>query len=292
MRATLPRATAWPPTRATTPLPVTERKSSAATGLMPRASAPSTMAAASGCSLPTSTLAARRSTSPSSASATGTTARRRGRPSVSVPVLSTTRVSTFSRISSASALRMSTPASAPRPVPTTTRLPGVFSTGIDSPVTSDSSTALRPSSTTPSTGTFSPGRTRSRSPTCTCSRHVLLGAVGPEPACRRGRQAEQRPDRATRLAARAQLEHLAQQHEDRDDGCGLEVEPDLAAVRAERRREEPGRERPDDTVDVRHPGAERDQREHVEAAVDDRRPAPLEEGPARPQDHRRRQHEL
>ncbi|MNI26936.1 hypothetical protein D3C73_806570 [compost metagenome] len=40
-------------------------------------------------------------------------------------------------------------------------------TGIDSPVTIDSSTALRPSTTSPSTGTFSPGRTRSRSPTCT-----------------------------------------------------------------------------------------------------------------------------
>jgi hypothetical protein len=90
-------------------------------------------------------------------------------------------------------------------------------------------------------------------------RHVLLDAVVPEPACRRGRQAEQRPDRATRLAARAQLEHLAQQYKDRDDGSGLEVEPDLAAVRAERRREEPGRERPDNAVDVRRPGAERDQ---------------------------------
>ena len=33
----------------------------------------------------------------------------------------------------------------------------------------DSSTALLPSSTTPSTGTFSPGRTRSRSPGTTCS---------------------------------------------------------------------------------------------------------------------------
>jgi len=42
--------------------------------------------------------------------------------------------------------------------------PGFFSAGRGSPVIMDSSTALRPSSTTPSTGTFSPGRTRSRSP--------------------------------------------------------------------------------------------------------------------------------
>ena len=52
-------------------------------------------------------------------------------------------------------------------VPPITRSPAAFSTGIGSPVTIDSSTALAPSSTTPSTGTFSPGRTRSRSPTWT-----------------------------------------------------------------------------------------------------------------------------
>ena len=42
----------------------------------------------------------------------------RGLPSVSVPVLSTTSVSTFSRRSSASAFLISTPACAPRPTPT------------------------------------------------------------------------------------------------------------------------------------------------------------------------------
>ena len=45
--------------------------------------------------------------------------------------------------------------------------PAASPTGIGSPVTIDSSTALAPSTTTPSTGTFSPGRTRRRSPTCT-----------------------------------------------------------------------------------------------------------------------------
>ncbi len=52
----------------------------------------------------------------------------------------------------------------PFTVPPVTRAPSVFSTGSDSPVTIDSSTALAPSSTTPSTGIASPGRTRSRSP--------------------------------------------------------------------------------------------------------------------------------
>ena len=41
-----------------------------------------------------------------------------GLPSVSVPVLSTTRVSTFSMRSSASAFLISTPDCAPRPTPT------------------------------------------------------------------------------------------------------------------------------------------------------------------------------
>jgi len=46
--------------------------------------------------------------------------------------------------------------------------PGRLLAGNGSPVSMDSSTALDPSTTTPSTGTFSPGLTRSRSPTCTC----------------------------------------------------------------------------------------------------------------------------
>src|SRR5262249_37618825 len=44
--------------------------------------------------------------------------------------------------------------------------------GMDSPVTMDSSSVDRPSNTIPSTGTFSPGRTRKRSPTCTASREM------------------------------------------------------------------------------------------------------------------------
>jgi hypothetical protein len=57
--------------------------------------------------------------------------------------------------------------SAPVPliVPPTTRSPDCFSTGIGSPLTIDSSTALLPSRTMPSTGIFSPGRTRTRSRT-------------------------------------------------------------------------------------------------------------------------------
>ena len=55
-------------------------------------------------------------------------------------------------------------------------------TGMLSPVTKDSSTALRPDSTTPSTGILSPGRTRNSSPTCTRSRPMTSS---PPSACSR-----------------------------------------------------------------------------------------------------------
>ncbi len=49
----------------------------------------------------------------------------------------------------------------------TTNDPSVFSTGIGSPVTIDSSTTDAPDRTSPSTGTFSPGLTTTTSPTTT-----------------------------------------------------------------------------------------------------------------------------
>ena len=57
----------------------------------------------------------------------------------------------------------------PFTVPPITLAPLDFSTGIGSPVISDSSTELSPSRMTPSTGTFSPGRTRRESPALMCS---------------------------------------------------------------------------------------------------------------------------
>lgn len=53
----------------------------------------------------------------------------------------------------------------PLSVPPVTGLPAFFSAGMGSPVSIDSSMALVPSVTRPSTGTFSEGRTRSLSPT-------------------------------------------------------------------------------------------------------------------------------
>ena len=63
-----------------------------------------------------------------------------------------------------------TRAPVPLMVPPISRWPAAFSTGTGSPVTMLSSTELWPSTTSPSTGTLSPGRTRRRSPTATWSR--------------------------------------------------------------------------------------------------------------------------
>ena len=347
-------ATGLPSTVPIAPLPVGESKSATLPRARSRSLAARTMAAASGCSLARSTLAASRSTSSSSKPAAGTIATTVGLPSVSVPVLSTTSVSTFSMRSSASAFLISTPACAPRPTPTmidigvarpsaqgqamistlhggdqpegeaaapartrprrrrraarrrsrparTSRRPDrpaagsargercasaticticasivsrpTFSarmtkppdwlsvppitlspaslvTGIDSPVTIDSSSEERPSSTAPSTGTFSPGRTRSRSPTCSAiERDLVVGAVGADAARGLRREIEQRADRAGGRLAGAQFQHLAEQHQHGDDRGRLEIDGDRAVMAAERRREDAGRERGDDAVE-------------------------------------------
>ena len=54
-----------------------------------------------------------------------------------------------------------------------TASPGPTSTGTDSPVSIDSSTAEPPSTTSPSVATFSPGRTTKRSPTTSWSAGIV-----------------------------------------------------------------------------------------------------------------------
>ena len=74
--------------------------------------------------------------------------------------------------------------------------PGAFSAGTGSPVIIDSSTALCPSSTTPSTGTFSPGRTRRQFPGWTSSSGMSVS----EPSSR---------TRRARLGARSSSARMA-----------------------------------------------------------------------------------
>ena len=87
-------------------------------------------------------------------------------------------------------------------VPPITFEPVCLVTGIDSPVTIDLSRAERPSTTSPSTGTFSPGRTRRWSPTTT-ERDFLAGSVRRHAARRLGREIEQRADGARGFARAA-----------------------------------------------------------------------------------------
>ena len=72
---------------------------------------------------------------------------------------------------------------------------------------------------------------------------------------------------------------------------GVEVGVD-AAVHAEAGRERAGRDRRDRAVGVGRADAEADEREHVRAGVHERRPHALEERPAAPEHHRRREREL
>jgi hypothetical protein len=119
---------------------------------------------------------------------------------------------------------------------------------------------------------------------------VLVALVG-DAARGLGREAEQRPDRTRGLRAGAQLQHLAEQHQHRNHGRRLEIHRDRAMHVAERRREQLRCQRRDHAVEIGDAGADRDQREHVEIARDQRLPATHEERRAGPQHHRRRQHE-
>ena len=94
--AALPSASRLPSTTPTTPLPAGALKPRTGARSILRSVAAVTIAAASGCSLPRSVLAAKCSTCVSSKPDAGTIATTFGLPSVSVPVLSMTRVSIFS----------------------------------------------------------------------------------------------------------------------------------------------------------------------------------------------------
>ena len=145
--------------------------------------------------------------------------------------------------------------------------------------------------TTPSTGTRSPGRTRSRSPTRTCSSGISCSVPSYfDTPCRFRREAEQLFDRGARAAPRAQFEDLPEQDEHDDDRGRLEVDRHVPA-HAKRMREQARNERRHHAVRVRGADTERDQREHVQVSADDRRPAALERTaipPTKPQASRAR----
>ena len=113
-------------------------------------------------------------------------------------------------------------------------------------------------------------------------RHIDLTVGGDLPRHLR-REVEERADGRARLAPRTELEHLAEQHERGDDRRRLEVHGDAAVVRVHRGREGARCEHRDDAVEERRTGPQRDQREHVQAAMNDGCPATLEERPPAPE---------
>src|SRR3990172_5030930 len=130
--------------------------------------------------------------------------------------------------------------------------PVFFSTGIDSPVIIDSSTAGEPSRTTPSTGIFSPGRTTTRSPTTTSSTGTSISL----------------PPRTIRavlafspMSLRIASEVPARDEEGDEQGGGLE-ERDLGASEARRRED-----RVHDPQDIRRPSPRRNEEVHVRVPV-------------------------
>ena len=130
----------------------------------------------------------------------------------------------------------------------------------DSPVTRDSSTLLLPSTISPSTGTLSPGRTRSRSPATTTSKATssILAVVA---HAQRGlrREIEQCADGATRPLAGPEFQDLTEQDQHGDHGRRFEIYRHRSAHAAKRGREEAGRERRDDAVGPGDAGPHGDQ---------------------------------
>ena len=117
-------------------------------------------------------------------------------------------------------------------LPPNTPAPGSLSTGSDSPVSIDSSTADVPSTTSPSTGTRSPGLTMTMSPrrrpatgTSDSTPSRTTSAVRGWRSIRRLMASEVRP-------LRARLEQPAEEHEGDDCGCHLEVHAGRVGHRA------------------------------------------------------------
>ena len=117
---------------------------------------------------------------------------------------------------------------------------------------------------------------------------VLVLAVVAHPLGGLRHEVEQGPDSTASLLPGSQFEDLAQQHQDGDHGRRLEIDCDRSFRGAERFREQVRSDGRDGAVGPSDTGTHRDQREHVQAAVNQRGPGPLEERPASPEHDRRR----
>ena len=151
-----------------------------------------------------------------------------------------------------------------------TRSPGCLSTGIDSPVSIDSSTAPVPADddAVHRKALARPDEDDVARPHAGDG-HVLLAAIAPDAGGRRleRRHLAQRP-RGLPLGAR--LHRVAEQHQRDDQDDGFVVDVGSAAALLKRVRRERGGQR----IEERRAGADRDQRVHVGVAVPEGRPGP------------------
>ena len=127
-------------------------------------------------------------------------------------------------------------------VPPITLSPTPLLAGIDSPVTNDSSSALRPSTTRRRRHLLARPHAQGVADAYRVERNVLLATVGADAACGLRREVEQRADRAASLRPGAQLQHLAEQRQHGDDGGRLEIDSDRPVRIAEGRRKQRTRE--------------------------------------------------
>src|SRR3546814_4033436 len=92
--------------------------------------------------------------------------------------------------------------------------------------------------------------------------NLLLAAIRADPPGSLRGEVEQCPDRARRPFAGAEFKHLAEQHEDGDDGGRFEINRDRSICRSESVREDIGCERRDDAIDPGDAGSHRSE-EHT-----------------------------
>ena len=123
-------------------------------------------------------------------------------------------------------------------------------------------------------------------------RDFLFAAIRADDPRRFRRQIQQRADRISGPFPGAEFQYLAEQYENHDHGRSLEIDADMASGIAESRWKDARRDGRDDTERIGRANAHGDEREHVQAAVDDGFDATDQERPSRPEDDRRRQHEL
>ena len=106
------------------------------------------------------------------------------------------------------------------------------------------------------------------------------------------RQVQQRADGPSGTFSGAQLQHLTEKNQHRDDRGRLIVNRDRAAHGTEAFGEDARDQGGNQAVEVGGARPQCDQGKHIEVAADDRGPAALEERPARPQHNRCGEYEL